>query len=250
MSFDKKDSGKILDSLANFFIYPEIKRRREQGLIDDTFDLIAAQLIQFPDGRKRIIRLNAEVKAIGKPIYKNGVVKKKGDPVYAHEIDDIEWIELTDEDEPDCSHATILKIGSTWYAVFDFRLNKALSKKFLLSAESFLDVAKVSLTKKNWAPFLDNLFSAAELAIRSTLLTFADPSFRKKTTHKEIKRRFNKWANVGNALPAEKDIFNKLIGYRARARYTEPDFSIPEDEAKEMFQVVAGMIQHAQSRLN
>lgn len=239
-----------MDNLAKFFIHPEIERRKKAGLIDDSFDLIAAQLIQYPDGRPHEVRLNSEVKAMGKPIYKEGISKIPGDPVYAHEIEDVKWIGLTDKDDPDCSHVTFIKTGGTWHVLVDFRLNKNLARKHLNSATQFFNVAESCLEKKHWAPFLDNLFSAAELAIKSTQLTFSDKDFRKKTTHQEIKSKFNRWADLGNTLPGHKEAYNKLYGYRARARYSEPDFSIPDHEATEMLIAVKEMIDNAHQRVH
>lgn len=247
--FNEEASRKIMDNLAKFFIYPEIERRKEAGLIDDTFDLVAAQLIQYPDGRPNEVRLNSEVKAMGKPIYKEGVSKNPGDPIYAHEIENVEWIGLTDEDDPDCSHITFIKIGDTWNVQFDGRQNKDLAIKHLNSASQFFDVAESCLEKKNWAPFLDNLFSAAELAIKSTQLTYSDKKFRKKTTHQEIKNKFNQWADLGNTLPGHKEAYNKLYGYRARARYSEPNFSIPDHEATEMLNAVKEIMDTAYQRV-
>lgn len=235
------------ENLFNLFIYPEIQRRKELGLIDDTFDLIAAQWIQYPDGRTNEIRLNSEVKALCETRYKEGITKKKGDPVFEHEIKDVIWIELTDEDDPNCAHATYIKIAGAWYIHFDFRQNKELARKNLHSAVQFLNVAEFCLEKKHWAPFLDNLFSAAELAVKSTQLMTYGGKFRKKTTHKGIRKKYNAWADLGNALPSQKEAFNKLCAYRPRARYSEPDFSIPELEANDLLKTVREMIETAQS---
>ena len=249
LPFDEETSRTIMDNLANFFIYPEIQRRKKLGQIDDSFDLIAAQLIQFPDGRERIIRLNSEVKAKMKVKYKNGVSKKPDDPVFSNEIEDVERIDLTDKDDPNCSHITFLKIGGSWFVHFDFRLNKELSKKNIESAKQFLESAKISLEKKHWAPFLDTLFSAAELSIKSILLPIADSQFSKKTTHPVIKKRYNAFADLGNVEPIQKDTFNELIGLRARARYAEPDFSIPEEKAQNLLKTVEDMIKDASHRI-
>jgi hypothetical protein len=41
--FNEEASRKIVDNLANFFIHTEINRRKNEGLIDDSFDLVAAR---------------------------------------------------------------------------------------------------------------------------------------------------------------------------------------------------------------
>jgi len=235
------------ENFFNLFIFPEIKRRKNAGLLDDSFDLIAAQWIQYPEGRKNEIRLNSEVKATFEVSYKDDISKKKGDLVYAHEIKNVEWIELTDDDDPNCAHATYLKISGTWYIHFDFRQNKELARKNLHSSTQFLKAAEFCLEKKHWAPFLDTLFSAAELAVKSTQLMTYGGKFRNKTTHKGIRKKYNAWADLGNALPSQKEAFNKLCAYRPRVRYSAPDFSISEHEAGGLLKTVKEIIETAQS---
>jgi len=63
------------------------------------------------------------------------------------------------------------------------------------------------------APFVDTLFSAAELAARAHLLGIPDREFTRKGTHKSIQIRFNKWANIGNAKPPHRDVLNTLAAF-------------------------------------
>ena len=60
--FARKASKNLLD----VFVTPEVTRRQERGELPRPLDLRAAQIIFYADGRKPLIRINEEVKAIAK----------------------------------------------------------------------------------------------------------------------------------------------------------------------------------------
>ena len=236
---------KVFEQFMGIFVTPEVKRRQETGELDKHLDLRAAQIIFFPDGRKPQLRINSEVKAIGKMKLKTGISKKAGEPIFEHELEGLEEINLTEEDDSDCGHATLLRIGGRWIIAFDFRYNKALSKCHIEAAEQFYKAAEFSLNKKNWLSFIDNLFSAAELLAKSILLSMPDPKFRKKTTHKAIQNRYNRFANLGNVEAVYSKTFNKLSSLRDRARYLKEDISISEEEARRLLVIIKNMMENA-----
>jgi len=232
----------------DLFIAPEIKRRQENGELPTPFELKAAQIVFFPDNRKPEVRINSEIKAIGKVKLKAGVSKKKGDPIHEHEVEGLKEINLTEEDDPDCAHATLIRLADAWIISFDFRHNKGLSKKHVETAKQFYECAEFSLGRKNWTSFVDNLFSAAELVVKSVLLSFPDPIFRKKATHKGIHYKYNRFADLGNVKPAFRETFNKLYNWRACARYIKKNITISEDEARKLLNIVKEMIEDASHR--
>lgn len=188
---------KVFEQFMDLFVAPEIRRRQETGELDKPLDLRAAQIIFFPNGRKPQVRINSEVRAIGKVKLKPGISKKVGEDIFGHEVEGLKVINLTQEDDPDCGHATLVRIGDSWIIAFDFRYNKALSAKHIEVAKQFWESAEFSFKQRNWAPFIDTLFSAAELAAKSILLSMPDPKFRKKTRHRVIQRRYNRFADLG-----------------------------------------------------
>src|SRR5437867_7604353 len=106
-----------------------------------------------------------------------------------------------------------------------------MSERHLRDARQFLDSARYCQQRSAWSPFVDNLFSAAELAARAILLLLPDPKFRRKGTHKAIHSRFNSFAKLGNVLPAGRDVFNKLHGLRPAARYQAKTLAFESKEA-------------------
>ena len=240
--------GKLLDQFLELFVLPELKRRKEEGKLEDSFSLRMAQIIFYSDGRKPQVRINSEVKLLAYAKPKSRISKNKGDPIYSTEIQDLNNFHLTDEDDPDCGHAAIVKIGDRWIIAFDFHYNKALAKKHIETARQFYDSAAFSFKQKNYASCLDNLFSAAELASKAVLLLIPDPKFRKKTTHGGIQLRYNKFADLGNVEPKFREALNKLSGLRARARY-HGDVPISEQDIQSLLEIVKEMITDAIKRV-
>jgi len=175
---------------------------------------------------------------------KPGIEKDYGDAVYANELEGLEELTLTDEDDPDCGHVTILRLNGTWLMAFDFIYNKSLAKKTIETAKEFIEAAEFSFSQQNWSAFADNLFSAAELLAKATLLaTWSDPKFREKTTHSAIRSRYNRFAHLGNINPLHAPTFNKLSEMRYPARYSKEEFSLLESEGQSLLNGVKSMLQ-------
>lgn len=234
---------RVFEQFMDLFVTPEVKKRQETGELDKPLDLRAAQIIFFPDGRKPQVRINSEVRAIAKVKFKPGILKKPREPVFEHELEGLGEINLTEEDDPNCGYATLIRISGRWTIAFDFRYNRALSKKHIETARQFYESADFSFNQRNWSPFIDNLFSAAELSAKSMLLSMPHPNLGKRERHKAIQIRYNEFADVGPVEPTYRDTFNKLSGLRDRARYLKGDISISEDEARRLLDVVKSMIE-------
>lgn len=214
----------------------------------EPFDLRGAQIIFFADGKKPETRINSEIRAIASVKLGKGISKNKGDPILANEVEGLDKIKLTDEENPDCGHATPIRIGNTWVIAFDFRYNKGLAQEHINVAKQFYESAEFAFTHKNRSS-LDNLSSAAELVAKTVLLLIPDQKFMKKTTHGGIQLRFNKFADLGNVEPKCREALNKLIGLRARARYLQGDVSISDEEIQGLLENVKKMIADASERI-
>jgi uncharacterized protein (UPF0332 family) len=232
---------RLLAQLMNLFVYPEIARRQKAGEIEKPLNLRSAQIVFFPDDRKPLVRINSEIKAVGRVKLRKAVSKERGDHILEDEVENLDEINRPEEDYPDCGHATLIRIRDRWTIAFDFRVNKSLARKHIAAAYEFLRSAERCLKFNDWHPFLDNLFSAAELSVRSILLTMRD----KTQTHKGVSIRFNRFADLGNVDPEYKKTFNRLYGARDRARYLKGDITIREEEARSMLHDVKGLIRRA-----
>jgi len=233
---------KILEQFMNLFVLPEIRRRQDAGELEKPLNLIAAQILFFPDGRKPLVRINSEVKAIGRVELKSGISKKRGDPILESEVDGLGEISRIDGDYPDCGHATFIRIVDRWTIVFDFRYNKDLAQEHVDAAMQFYNAAEFSFNRKHGSSFADNLYSAAELSAKAILLSIAEP---KVDTHRAITARFNRFADLGSVKTEHKEAFNRLYGLRDSARYLKRKFTISDDEALKLLKDVKDMIEHS-----
>ena len=251
-SINQEMAKRFFEQMITLFVEPEIQRRKEAGDIPDSFVLNGVQIVFYPDGRKPYVRLNHEVRAIAKIKLKNGVIKRPGEPIYKHEVERLGQMTLADPEEADYGHATMVRIdGAAWTLSFDFVYNKALSKNHLERAEGFLKSAEQNLVIENWAPFVDNLYSACELIATSILLAMPDPKFRKKASHKSIHLRFNSFADLGNVKDESRVALNKLSGMRPSARYLKGGgLKITKEDAGSYLQIVREMKQYAESRIS
>jgi hypothetical protein len=147
--------------------------------------------------------------------------------------------------EVDCGHATLVRIGGSWGLVFDFTYNKGLAAKHAAAAQEFLDTARDCLERGRSTAFIDVLFSAASLAVKSLFLRIPDPDFLKKATHKSIHHRVNRWAFVGSLPKQHSDAFNKLFKSRFDARYLKSDARLSADECASLLRAVTEMVARA-----
>jgi uncharacterized protein (UPF0332 family) len=241
---DEELGRRVFQQFIDLFFRPEIERRRGAGALPAPLVLRKAQVVFYPDGRRPEVRLNDEVRAVAKVRFKPGAMegRRVGDEITADEIDDISEVMLKDEDDPDAGHATFIQVGKRWCMAFDFRYNKGLSERHLNDAREFLEAARHSQERSAWSAFVDNLFSAAELAARALLLVLPDREFRRKATHKAIHARFNRFANLGSVAPEGRAVFNKLYGLRPSARYGANAISFDRAEAETLLRDVENLI--------
>ncbi|MBI3414515.1 MAG: HEPN domain-containing protein [Verrucomicrobia bacterium] len=249
MPEENKFGENMFRQVMDLWVTPEVERRQEARLLPKPLDLRAAQIIFFSDGHPHQIRINDEVKILLKVKIKKGVQKKEGEAVYSNDIEDLELSKLPDNEDPNCGHITIYRKEKTWLISFDLRYNKQSARTQLDAAKEFFDSATFSKDKKNWRSFADTLFSAAELAAKSLLIT-SDLELARSKKHGAIHSKLNNFAKHGNIESVQREAFNKLSQIRAPARYAEKTFSLREQEAEKLLESVSRMIEAAQKRIS
>lgn len=246
MSFNDEEFGKnVIKNLFKQFIFPEIYSRQDEGLIEKPYNLRAAQILFFLDRRRPKILLNDEVHGLANIRLKKGIRKSKGDPITENEVEGLNGFDLLEEYK-DCGHATMLRFNDTWSLYFDFRYNKGLSSKHIETAKEFFEAAKYSLDNSYYSSFIDNLFSCSELLAKSMLISLVSPNFVKISSHRAIHRRLNRFAYIGNVDQEFSELYNKLNGYRPRARYLKGDIDLDKEEADELLLKTQEMITYAE----
>ena len=161
MSLDKEATKKLFENILTIWVRPEMDKRVKNGQITNDFLLDRAQILIPPDKIPPEIRLNKEVKARITGTFK-GNHKEPAKYIYESELgDEIHNIELTDDDDPNFGHVTMLLFKGRWVIHFDSRVNKARAKERYEAAKEFYEVAKICHGNKYWRAFIDNLFSSA-----------------------------------------------------------------------------------------
>jgi hypothetical protein len=235
---DEQMQEMVIRQALDFWINPEIERRRGAGTLPDDFALSAAQIIFEPDTEMPVVRLNEEVKAalLVKP--KRDV--SEGEELTAEDIASYEDIILT-EDDPNAGHITIVPHQGHWALSFDFRRNASLIGEHAEAAREFIDAATWAREASKLAPFVDNLFSATELMAKGLLLWMPDKSLLDGRSHGRIHSRFNYERKMDNVDPRFAALLNQLAALRRPARYLSRDFTLTNDEMDEMLAVADAM---------
>jgi len=230
------------------FILPEITRRKNSGILPDNFVLSQAQVLLLGDGTPAKVRLNEEAEIVAEAKLKEGIAKQPGDPILPDEIETLGGLRLPDDKEPDFAHISFVNYRGRWLMSFDFRYNKRLARKHLDAARQFYDSARYSYKKGLLSPFIDNLFNCVELLAKAELLLMQN-YLKKKTSHDDIKIKYTRFVDIGNAKPDFKATLNKLSGRRIPARYLKGNFRVSEQEAEKYLAVAKDMLDYIDSRL-
>jgi hypothetical protein len=252
MSLNEEAGKNLFNHVLEIWVNPEIEKRRKEGKISDTYVIDRIQVIT-PPYKPPFIRFNEEVKAelICKLKIKPGNHKKLGEPIYENEVGDILHLKLTDEDDPNYGHLTMILFKNKWLISFDFRINKKLAKEKLEIGRDYLEIAEYSLRKSKLNVFVDNLFSAIELFVTSQLLVSAEEEYSKKQTHRGTSRKYNNYINLGNYKKKFKEVFNDIYGFRDKARYQKGgEFNLSIKEANEMLKTAKELEKFTASRIS
>ena len=222
---------------------PEIRQRLSDGMLDETFFLTAAQMIQ-PEAGDRVIRLNEEVRGIAHVRATRPV--QKGEQVLVSDMRNFVGFDLVEE-ELDAGHFTLFWTGNGWIATFDLRAGRAKSAAMLKAAGEFLEVARLASTYGHTRPSVDNLFSACELVSKAHLILHHNSASRAKS-HGPVQSAINAWRRLGNVNDAFVHLFNCVSNTRSPARYdakaevsmpAQSDFKVVEDEIQQLMKLVS-----------
>ncbi len=232
----------------DIWITPEVKRRQEKGNLPKPLALQAAQIIFHSDGKPDEIRINDEVKINVQAKIKKNVKKQIGEPIYLHETEKIENLNLREDEDPNACHISLCKFGNKWILAFDSIYNKGDAKNFIRVSKQFLDTAKYAAKQKNLNSFIDNAFSSVELAAKAFIVTI--PSKQNKSmNHKRIHVQYNLHHKLGNINSKYCDTLNKLRENRSSARYDGREIELEENEISALLKIIEDMIYDTEKRI-
>lgn len=246
MTLDQEAMRNFFQQVLDLWVRPEIARRQRDGILPNDYNIDKIQILFGINGNdKAVIRLNKEIRALYTCRLKPGIHKQiTGEPVYWKEIEDILDMQLTEEDDPDAAHITMILSGKGWKIKFDFRRYKRKAKERYDAAREFLDAARNALNEGHLRAFADTLFSSAELFITSQLFVMSEKEYVLKPTHTWTQIKYNSFIEMGNYKNKYRDAFNKLAGLRDGARYFNRSFNLTVQQAEQFLHVVEDLEKH------
>src|SRR4051794_27398033 len=96
------DFQTIFDQALSLWFLPEIERRQASGTAPKPFEFAGGQVIFHADERGNEIRLNSEVKAVGKVKLK--VPKEQGEWISQDEVEHWEALQFPETEDSNCGH--------------------------------------------------------------------------------------------------------------------------------------------------
>ncbi|MGD1838338.1 MAG: hypothetical protein ACPKPY_09830 [Nitrososphaeraceae archaeon] len=206
-----------LDNIYNILdnvIYPEIMKRIEGGILRSDFRLQNAQLIMFFDESKNKILLNDEVKMIADLDTKKKKKFKAGELIDFKDIERINGLYPSDDNNPDAAHVMMLKFNGKWFIAHDLIYNLGTSSEIFNKAKFYFEKSKKN-TESNFVEFINNIYLALELLIKSLfLLRYIYKEFSlDQDIHKTIEQ-FRKYSDLGNIEKKYFDLFEMVIDIR------------------------------------
>jgi hypothetical protein len=234
---DEQLNEAVIKQAMDFWINPEIERRRAAGTLPEDFTLSAAQVI-FGDTEMPEVRVNEEVKAAILVEANHDVTA--GEEISAEDIAAYRDIILT-EDDPNAGHITIVPHQGGWGLSFDFRRNAAHIGQHIERARQFLDTAAWARKEVKTGPFVDNLFSATELMAKGLLIWMPDEKLLRGKSHGRLHERFNYERKMDNVDGRFAKLLNDLAGLRRPARYLTRDLILSAEQMDEMLAVAQEM---------
>lgn len=230
---------RLLRQIFDFWVNPEVERRRTAGTLSSGFTLLGAQVI-MNIGEPIVIRLNDEVRAAFQVIANTDVAK--GEQFHWDQVKQITDFRLTDED-PNAGHFTICWTGKGWLIFFDCRYNAAKAGELLKAADEFIVAAGHAREQGHARAFLENLFAAAELTAKARLILLPDEKILKAKTHGAIASRINLESRFGNVDRNFVDVLNDLGRRRGQGRYVEGAVALGDGQMESMLATVLAMLE-------
>lgn len=207
-------SDNLVKNFKELFFTPEIEKRKRDKIINSAFELIAGQVIFFPDGTAPLVRLNSEVSA--------NANLKKVEIENGEEREIIDKITLNEKEFENCGHVTFIFTNNKLiHCSFDFHRNKAIVKNHLDSAIEFYKTAEYASKENLLNAFIDNAFSSMELLAKSELLLEPMSGLEMKASHNRIKSEYNKQAKsiLDESEINKRTVLNQLSELRNKTRY-------------------------------
>jgi hypothetical protein len=184
---------RVLDDI----VYPEVIQRSQDNNLPPDFHLRQAHILMFDNEYKNKVLLNDEVGFFANVILKEGKLNNSH-TVHLDDIKEVLDIHPIESIAPNAAHIMLLKIGPKWHTAWSLVYNKKSARIKAETAKDFLITAQYNLSKEIWGPFVDVLFTATELAIRSILSLIHLWEFSTEQNYDTMANRLKQFVENGN----------------------------------------------------
>lgn len=239
----------LITAILDEFVYPEVMVRVKQGILSDDFRLFKAHILMYTDESRNQILLNDEVRFVGQV----QLVQKQrntGDPILLGDIEEVLALYPSEQNDPNAAHLMLFRFNGKWLISCDFFYNKERNRKKLETGKDFLKAAHICMNEKISGPFVDNLFSATELAIQSLLLFQPMGKFSMRQNHPKTAELLQENTSLGNLDTKFWKHFTELRSIRLKARYLvgvhSGTFRLDLNRMQELIDVTKGLINYAE----
>jgi HEPN domain-containing protein len=209
--------------------------------------------MMYADESRNEVLLNDEVRIKAHVRFKDGKKFNAGENVTQGDIEEILGLYPSEKNDPNAAHIMLVKLKNRWYFACDIIYDRMRVRKRFETAKQFLKMANYSMDQKLWGPMVDNMYSAAELAIQSILLLRHYPRFSTNQDHEQTRRLFTAYAENGNTDIRFAKHYDRLTELRSQGRYLNGvhnnAFRISESKAKELLALTAEIIDHVKKLL-
>jgi hypothetical protein len=231
----------VRSQFIELFLEPELERRQLQGTEVHQFAAILS-----PGGGVRVL-INDEVTWVAQAGVNRAI--QKGETVTTADFDVASIGAMRPAAAgPDDAWAALVDLESHRLLTFNFQRNRGKARTRLDLADEFHAAALPSIEAGRIGPATENLFAAAELAVKAGMLLIDDNPTR---VHHKREQHFISWAELGNAPMSQADTLRSLRAARPSARYGDegPRLSLDElrtyaDEVRAMIEMVRAQASH------
>lgn len=227
----------LIDQIFDLWVQPELGRRGQMHMSD----VQKALIVMPPDGAVTTL-LNDEVRFEATARVTRAV--EAGEPLYERDISEISDLRPLGID-PNAGWVGFSLFKGTYLVAFDLRRNKESASRKLSVARTYFDLATTALERGYLEACTENLFCAAELAVKAELVLHFD----EMKSHIETKRWYKGWAELGNVPEDFSRALATLVKHRRSARYVEGHLKLDAGHLKDIAQLVERMLGRATEQI-
>jgi hypothetical protein len=237
---------RTLEGCLDLWVKPELRRRGQNT--DSCERRLRRALIVF-DAKKVDVLLDDEVGVAAEVKLKPGLIPEIGSTIDMRELEQVELLAPDPPVDPNKAFVLLVRLGSVWHVRFDARYNLLRITHLLADAEQFTKAAEILLSARLQKPFIDCLFSAAEILAKCELLLIPGEFSRTaKESHRSIAVGLSEHPLLDPTFRDFRDAFKKVAGRRPSARYRKGELAVHKEECGSWLDAVQRELDYLRSK--